>query len=76
MATQITKPVSRQTSVVTGHSRRPLIVTILPNGLINIREKGLRKGEDVSIEAVYHLAIRQRVASEKREKKAAKKAKG
>lgn len=64
MTTKLTKPVTRETSVMI--QGRELILTIKPNGTITFREKGRQMdGVDVSIEACYHLGIKQAVAAAK-----------
>ena len=63
MATKLTKPVVRETNVII--QGRELILTMMPGGFLSLREKGGHTSFDVSIEAVFHLAVRQAVAATK-----------
>jgi hypothetical protein len=72
MATKSTKPVTRESSAfVRDRGLRPIIVTI-SGSLIELRGKGLRRVEYLDIAAAFSLAVKQRVAAEKAEKKAKK----
>lgn len=53
---------------------RRLVITLFPNDTIGLRPEKTRKQEIVSLDSVYSLAVKQRVAAEKRDKLAAKKA--
>lgn len=53
--------------------RRPVVVVLGPFSAIGFRLKGTRRIEKTSVEACYALAVRQRVASEKAEKRKARK---
>ncbi len=74
MTTKATKGVSRETSaIVMERGARPLIVT-LNSSTLQLRPKGLKATETVGLVECYHLAVRQRVFSEKTQaKKASKK---
>lgn len=50
-----------------GKFRRP-VVTLYPTGVIGIRLEKTRREETITIEAVYHLAVKLRVSSEQRDK--------
>ena len=52
-----------------GRMRR-LAVTLYPNGVLGIRPEKTRREEIVSLEAVYGLAVKQRVAKEQAERRA------
>lgn len=70
MATKLTKPIVRETDVMV--NGRPLIVEIKPNGLISFREKGCSASSSswsTTLEACYHMAVKQEVAAEKRRAK-------
>lgn len=76
--TTIKSPVRRKSDAVVrdqGKLRR-LVITIYPNDTIGVRPEKTRREEIVSIEAVYSLGVKQRLASERatkiREKKARK----
>jgi hypothetical protein len=69
MATQLTKPVVRETNVII--NGRPLVVTISPNGTISFREKGSRgpvSEFSTTLAACYHMAVKQEVLATKRAK--------
>jgi hypothetical protein len=70
--TMLTKPVKRQTETLVrdGAKRRNLVVTLYPGGVIGLRPSKTRREELLTLEAAYALAIRQRVAKERAEKKA------
>lgn len=72
--TNLTKPVIRKTnSAVRDRGKiRNLVVTIFPNGTIGLRPERTRQLEVVTLESVYSLAIKQRVAREHAEKKKVK----
>lgn len=73
MAAKIKKPLNRETSaIVMERGARPLIVTLNATTL-TLRPKGLKAAEVVGYADCYHLAVRQRVFSEKQQKKANKK---
>ncbi len=73
----IKKPVRRKSEAVVRDAGkyRQLIVTIYPNDVVGLRPQGTRREELVTLEAVYSLGVKQRVAKERSEKIAAKKAK-
>lgn len=75
--TELNKPISRRTlETVRDRGRiRQLVVTLYPNGLIGIRPAGTRQEETTTIESVWSLATKQRVARERVEKKAKRKSK-
>lgn len=75
MTTPLHKPIRRRSneSVRCAGKPRALVVTLYPNGLIGLRPAGTRREETISIEAVYHRAIRTRVLTEAFERKAARK---
>jgi hypothetical protein len=67
MATKLTKPVVRETNVII--NGRPLVVTITPHGTFLFREKGTKGSSSefsTTIEACYHMAVKQEVAAAKR----------
>ncbi len=70
MTTKSYRAVTRETSsFVRDKGLRPVIVTI-SGGILELRCKGLRTREVIDVGAVYRLAVQQRVAQERREKKA------
>lgn len=74
--TDATKPVTRRTPAAVrdaGRTRR-LVVTIHPNGTLGLRPERTRREETITLEAIYSLAVKQRVAKEQADKKKAKKA--
>jgi len=71
--TPSTKPVTRLSSAyVRDQGLRAVVVTIT-GSLIELRAKGRRQVEVVDIVSLYYRAIKERVASERRAKKALKK---
>lgn len=72
MTTKSIKPVTRESSAfVRERGMRPLIVTIV-DSLLLLRPKGLRSEEVLDLGAAYSMAVKQRVARERAEKKAKK----
>lgn len=75
MTTKSIRPVRRETSaVVRDRGLRPLIATLHHGNLI-LRAKGLRREESLDLSGCYTIAIQQRVAREKAERKKARKEK-
>jgi hypothetical protein len=73
MTTKSIKPVRRETSaLVRDRGLRPLIVTV-HHGMLLLRAKGLRREETLDLSGCYTIAIQQRVARERAEKKRKKK---
>lgn len=70
----VTSPVTRETcAYVRDRGLRAVLVTV-SGGLIELRAKGLRTRECVDVASIYYAAVKQRVARERAEKKAARKA--
>lgn len=66
-------PVTRETSAyVRDRGMRPVIAT-LTGGALVLRAKGLRSREMLDLAWCYQQAVKQRVAEERAEKKAARK---
>jgi hypothetical protein len=75
MTTRSTKPVTRETSAyVRDKGLRPLIATISGSVLI-VRAKGLRNREVLDLSYCYSIALKQRVAQERAERKQLRKVK-
>jgi hypothetical protein len=75
MTTKSTRPVTRESSAfVRDRGLRPIIVTV-SGSILELRAKGLRQREVLDLASCYSIAVKQRVASEKAERAAAKKAK-
>jgi hypothetical protein len=73
--TPSTKPVTRLTSAwVRDQGLRPVVVTIT-GSVIELRAKGRRQVEVLDVASLYFQAIKQRVANEKKLRKAARKGK-
>lgn len=70
--TKLHKPVTRHTdnAIRDGAKLRNLVITLYPGGVIGLRPEKTRREELLSVEAAYSLAIKQRVARERVEKKA------
>lgn len=75
MATALTKKVTRRTATTVrdGSKRRPLVVTIYPSGFFGLRLAKCRREETIDFESVYSIAVKQRVAFERAQKKAQRK---
>jgi hypothetical protein len=74
--TPSTRPVTRITSAyVRDKGLRPVVATIT-GSILELRAKGLRSRETLDLASCYGLAVKQRVAREKAERKAARAAKG
>jgi hypothetical protein len=71
--TPSTKPVTRLSSAwVRDKGLRPIVAT-LHGSLLLLRAKGLRREETLDLAACYDMAVKQRIAREKTEKRKAKK---
>lgn len=76
MTTKSVRPVTRESSAyVRDKGLRPVIVTIV-GSTIELRAKGLRSREVLDLSYCYTTAVKQRVASERAEKKALRKLRG
>ena len=77
MATKLTKAVVRE---VDGWCRkgmfgmggrsgvRPLVVELLPAGILSLRQKGLRSSYEIDLETVFNLAVKASVQASKLER--------
>jgi hypothetical protein len=73
--TPSTRPVTRLSSAyVRDKGLRAVVVTIV-GPIIELRAKGLRSRETLDLASCYGLAVKQRLAREKSERKAARAAK-
>lgn len=74
--TPLNKPVSRKSSTLVRDRGkvRELVVTLYPNGTIGLRPIKTRHEEITTLDSIYSLAVKQRVAKERAEKLAKKKA--
>ena len=72
--TPLTKSVTRKssTTIRDAGQRRELVITLYPNGLIGLRPLKTRREERITIEAVYSLAVKQRIALERAAKRTRK----
>ena len=76
LATKCNKPVTRicETALVRDMGKlKRLVVTIYPNGTLGLRPEKTRREEAVLLTACYGLAIKQRVAKERADKKGKRK---
>ncbi len=76
MTTRLKKPVKRlseASSVRDGGKPRRLVIAIYPAGFIGIRPEGTRREELLDITSMYWFAIKQRVAVEQSQRRAARK---
>ena len=76
MATELSKPVRRRTDTLIrdGGSPRALVVTVYPGGFFGLRLARRRREETIDFASVWSLAVKQRVAAERAEKAALRKA--
>jgi hypothetical protein len=76
MTTALHKAVKRRTDTLVrdGGPARALIVAIYPGGYFGLRLARRRREETIDFASVYSLAVKQRVAQERAEKLAARKA--
>ena len=74
MTTKLNKPVSRLSGeqIRDGSKIRQLVVTLYPSGAIGLRPQGTQREELYPFEAIYHTAVKMRVASERAAKKKGK----
>ena len=74
MATKLEKAITRVSNELVRDTGkfRPLVVTLYPNGTIGIRPQGTRREDTYPLEAVYHIAMKARVAEERAAKLAKK----
>lgn len=76
MATKAIRPVTRESfALVRERGLRPLLATIDHSTLV-LRPKGLRREEFIDLAACYSMAVKMRIARERAERRAARKAKG
>ena len=73
--TDLKSPVTRRSDTVVrdGTKRRRLVITIYPNDCIGLRPERTQREELLSIDSAYSLAVKQRVAKERAEKKRGRK---
>lgn len=73
--TSLTKPVTRRSSLCVRECGkwREMVVTLFPNDTIGLRPAGTHRQEIVTLASVYSLAVKQRVAAERADKKARRK---
>lgn len=73
--TPSTKACTRLSSAyVRDRGLRPIVITV-QGSLVTVRAKGLRQAETMDIAAIYSFALKSRLAREKAERKASRKAK-
>lgn len=72
--TPLSSKVTRRTNVsIRDRGKiRDLVAVLYPNGTIGLRPLGTRQMEITTLDSVYSLAVKQRVAKERAEKKARK----
>ena len=75
MATSsVTSPVTRETSAYFRSRGMRAIVVTITGSLIELRLKGTRQRETVDVASLFNRAIKERVASEQRAKRAEREA--
>lgn len=76
VATALSKRVTRRSDsfIRDGSRSRPLVVTLYPGGTLGLRPAKTRREEVISLDAIYSVAVKMRVASERAAKIAARKA--
>jgi hypothetical protein len=72
--TTLTKPVRRvaTTTIREQGKNRNIVVVLRAPGLIGLRAAGCRREYQLPLDAVYAMAVKAHVASEKREKRKAR----
>lgn len=70
--TPISKPVTRVT--LGAHHGRQLVATLGPGDVLYLRQKGRRQVEGIDLASCYEIAVKRRVARERFDKAAARKA--
>lgn len=60
-----TRPVRRRFDL---GERRPIVVTLLPNGVVQFREKGRRTTYEAHLRTLFGAAVRYAVAEARKEK--------
>lgn len=69
------KPVTRETSAYVRDKGLRTVVATISGSMLILRAKGLRSRETLDISYCYSIAVKARVAQERAEKRALKKAK-
>jgi hypothetical protein len=70
--TPSTKPVTRVTSAWVRDQGMRAVVATITGSVIELRAKGRRQTEVVDVASLYYRAVKERVASEKKARKAAR----
>jgi hypothetical protein len=60
--TKLRRKVRREVEAAHGEQGRPLVVTLWPNGYVEVRAKGRRQGFGLPLGTIYTLACRAHVA--------------
>jgi hypothetical protein len=66
--TLLQKPIRRELPSRTSGARN-LIIELSPSGIITIREKGLRRGYDIEVTALFYTLIQLAIREEKKTRK-------
>ena len=74
--TDLNKPVTRRSGfhVRDAGKLRRIVVTLYPHGFIGLRPEKTRREETIGLHAAYDMAVKMRVARERAEKQAARRA--
>lgn len=74
--TPLNKSITRRSeaTVRDGGRVRRIVITLYPSNVIGLRPEKTRREELITVEAAWGTAVKMRVAKERAEKKAAKKA--
>ncbi len=73
MTTKSDKPVTRETSAYVRDRGMRAVIATIEHGILILRAKGLRSRETLDLAWAYQFAVKQRIAMERAEKKAARK---
>jgi hypothetical protein len=73
--TILEKPITRKTKRNLMHYRHPLVVCLMDGDLLSLREHRCKRTVYLDLHGLYVEGLRRQIASEKREKKKARKKK-
>lgn len=73
--TPSSKPVTRETNAYVRDKGVRAVIATISGSMLILRAKGLRTREYIDIGAAYQSAVKQRIAQEKAEKRAARRRK-
>lgn len=74
--TPLNKSITRRSeaTIRDGGRNRRIVITLYPSNVIGLRPEKTRREEVIPVEAVWSIAVKMRIAKERADNKAAKKA--